>query len=570
MKAGTASSLHGRVGRRLMLLGAGGFGALIATVLLITGNALILIWVIGSVVVTRLVLHVNVDRLLPLVVFFTFALDNPAEQPYTDKWSPVWNAVSEVWFNNIRKTIPGTLLPLSPLLLILIACSVRALSSARNRGSDTTTAHLRRAGAMSFAALAAVETWGVVTGGSIDTSVRQAAWLVAVPLVAVGVTVASRSSHRLIHRLELAVITGALFKALVAIYGYQTVIKSALDDPITYSKLGAPIPPPEYLSTHSDSVLWAWALLLLGGYWLEGRRKGSLLTIAVVGSPIMLAIVWNDRRTTWVGLGGAFVFSLALARPVLKRQIRQFLTVTWPLMVGYVVVGWVANSPVFAPVKAIKSVFSSSDESNITRDAENLNLIITSRARPLIGFGFGHPYIEAVRSFDISGSLVEYRFIPHNSLLGLFAFAGPIGFLGFWSIVVVAVTLCVRAYRMLPVGRSGASVATRVRAGWAVGGLILYSIQSWADIGLQSPYPALIAGLCCGIAGAAIRDAHAIRDHPLVGADLARGPCDTAQSVAEFRAGDSILRPEPRGSSIPGVSAPPTRPRSRGGRSPAR
>ena len=128
-----------------------------------------------------------------------------------------------------------------------------------------------------------------------------------------------------------------------------------------------------------------------------------------------------------------------------------------------------------------------------------------------------------MRSFDISGSLVEYRFIPHNSLLGLFAFAGPIGFLGFWSIVVVAVTLCVRAYRMLPVGRVGASVATRVRAGWAVGGLILYSIQSWADIGLQSPYAALIAGLCCGIAGAVIRDAHAIREHPLVGADLAPG-----------------------------------------------
>ena len=506
--------LSSRLVKGVSLSGAALVGALMLVLLLVSGNAVLVVAIITLAVVARVVLLVDVDRLLPLVVFATFVLDFPAEQPYSGKWHPAWNGVSLFWFNNIRKSIPGTLLPLSPLLILLILCSIRALSSARNRGPDPATADLRRAGALSLAALAVVELWGVATGGNIETSIRQASWLVAVPVVGVGVAVASRRSPRLVRRIELAVICAALVKAGVAIYAYETVIKALLSVPITYTSAGVPVGPPEYLSTHSDSALWAWALLLLVGYWVEGRRKGSLITLTLLGSPLLLAIVWNHRRTTWLALGGTIVFAVALARPVLKRQIGRLVSVTWPLLVGYIVIGWVANSSVFAPVKAIKSVFNSSNNSNVSRDVENLNLIITSRARPLIGFGFGHPYIEAVKSFDISASLVEYRFVPHNSLLGLFAFAGPVGFLGFWSIVVVAVSLCVRAYRTLPVGREGLRVATRVRASWAVSGLIIYAIQAWADQGLQEPYPALIAGLSCGIAGAALRDARAVSRPP--------------------------------------------------------
>ena len=43
-------------------------------------------------------------------------------------------------------------------------------------------------------------------------------------------------------------------------------------------------------------------------------------------------------------------------------------------------------------------------------------------------------FLEVIPCFDISSALKEYRHLPHNSLLGLFAFIGPVGLLGFWAL----------------------------------------------------------------------------------------------------------------------------------------
>jgi hypothetical protein len=511
--AGTSERLARPVARlpRSLVYPLTVFGLLISAVLLFTGNALLFVIALGSVVTLLAILRARVDRLIPFALLITFAFDNPAEQPYSGLWNPPWRSFSEVWFNNIRKTIPGTFLPISPLLFVLIICSVRALSSASNRQSDGSTLLLRKAATLSFLTLMVLEVFGIATGGNIDSSFRQMSWLAAVPIIAMGISTASRSTPQLIRRIELAVVISAVFKACTAIWLYHSTVGPAQGIAVVFGSDGRPITPPEYVSTHSDSTLWFWALLLLVGYWIEGRRKGSFLTLVLLGSPLLYAIKVNDRRTTYLQLGIAFAFTLALARPTLKRQIGRVVSGTWPIVLMYFAVGWFSHSPIFAPVEAVKSIFNSNDGSNITRDVENFNLIITSRVRPITGWGFGHEYIEVVKSFDISSALKEYRFIPHNSLLGLFAFAGPIGFLGFWSVVVTAVALCVRAYRSLPRERTAAATKVRVRAGWAASGLIGYALVAYADIGLQSVYPALIAGLCCGIAGTCIRDATELR-----------------------------------------------------------
>ena len=105
--------------------------------------------------------------------------------------------------------------------------------------------------------------------------------------------------------------------------------------------------------------------------------------------------------------------------------------VSVPVMLIYLAAGWSSNSKIFAPVHTIRSVVDPhADASTFWRDLENYNLYVTVRANPVLGSGLGHGYIEAIRLPSIAGAYALYRFAPHNSILGLFAYAGGVGFAG--------------------------------------------------------------------------------------------------------------------------------------------
>ena len=81
------------------------------------------------------------------------------------------------------------------------------------------------------------------------------------------------------------------------------------------------------------------------------------------------------------------------------------------------------------------------------RDLENYDLFFTLRHQPLLGAGYGHGYTEVVSLPDISGAYALERVIPHNSILGLWAFGGLVGFTALWTMVLVGLFLAARAYR---------------------------------------------------------------------------------------------------------------------------
>ena len=165
---------------------------------------------------------------------------------------------------------------------------------------------------------------------------------------------------------------------------------------------------------------------------------------------------------------------------------------------AYIVVGFGTHSQsiAFKPVSMIDSVLFQRDASSSTRDIENFNLLVTLRARPLIGWGFGHPYIESVRAYDISTFFAQYRYLPHNSFLGLWAFCGPIFAAGYFLLPVVAIFYAVGATRR------SRSPLLRSSAAWAVCAVIAYLVQGWADIGLQDWTAVVCAGVGFGIGGA--------------------------------------------------------------------
>ena len=81
------------------------------------------------------------------------------------------------------------------------------------------------------------------------------------------------------------------------------------------------------------------------------------------------------------------------------------------------------------------------------RDLENYDLFYTLRHNPVLGTGYGHGYTEVVWLPDVSNAYALYRFLPHNSILGLWAYGGLVGFTALWTMLVVGVFLAARAYR---------------------------------------------------------------------------------------------------------------------------
>src|SRR5207248_6307131 len=71
-----------------------------------------------------------------------------------------------------------------------------------------------------------------------------------------------------------------------------------------------------------------------------------------------------------------------------------------------------------------------------------------------------------------------YRFAPHNSILGLVAYTGVIGFAGMWLLLPVGLLLAIRSYRCSTTPRE------RSLALATVGITVAYLVHCYGDMGL--------------------------------------------------------------------------------------
>jgi uncharacterized membrane protein YagU involved in acid resistance len=83
--------------------------------------------------------------------------------------------------------------------------------------------------------------------------------------------------------------------------------------------------------------------------------------------------------------------------------------------------------------------------------------------------------------YDISREFELWRYVPHNSILGLLAFTGVLGFMGFWLAMPTAVFLNARVARLArdPTARTVASVG--------VSQAIVSCNQLYGDMGVHLP-----------------------------------------------------------------------------------
>jgi hypothetical protein len=196
---------------------------------------------------------------------------------------------------------------------------------------------------------------------------------------------------------------------------------------------------------------------------------------------------------------------------VLTRRLVLIGIVLTPVVMVYMLAGWFLRSPIFGPVHFIRNVVVNTrtdgtlDRSNLYRDVENYNLVNTFRSHPLLGTGFGHPFAQTARLDDISGAFIEFAYLPHNSLIGLWAFTGPVGFTGIITPLIIALFLAARAHA------HAIEPAHTMAATASIGFIGAYVFHMWGDIGFTEAHSIFLVGLAVAVAGQIALDTGAWR-----------------------------------------------------------
>jgi hypothetical protein len=305
---------------------------------------------------------------------------------------------------------------------------------------------------------------GLARGGSAEMAVWQTRPLLVTAGFFLVFEAAFRgpADHALIGKI---VVLAAAVRALMAIWIHYTVMP------------GAPIL--DYATDHGDSMLFAFAFIIVVAHLLERPDRKRIETAVVFLPLLLLGMHANERRTAWFELAlGLAVFFVVARKPRWKRVVGRLGLLAAPVVLLYGAAGWSSSAPVFAPVQLVRSVVDTRvDSSAWNRQVENWNVTMSTREHPFLGRGFGHEWTEWFKGDDISTVFLRYKAQPHNQVLGLLLFSGAIAFAGIWAPFAVLVLLAMRAY---PRCRTPEERAAALCVGAAA---IVVTLQCYSDLG---------------------------------------------------------------------------------------
>jgi hypothetical protein len=446
-------------------------GALsIAATLLGNGNLAVALIPVALAGVVFAAFRLPLRDTLPGLAFLCLTLENPSELPASGQWRSPLYMVGALLLQKMNNTLPVSALIFSGLDLALLLLAAVLLTRAVRR--STVDAHgyvpaappMRSVALGCLASIALVWAFGLLRGGNFGNSLWQIFRVIYLPCVLLLFLAGLRGPSDA-GRLGSLYLGAALLRSVLAI-GVRLMFPDTEAVP--------------HATSHADSMLFAGATIMVLVLFAEMPSRRTLL-VALGALPVLVwGMVANNRRLVWVELGlGLLAIYLVLPWNWAKRKVAQGFVLSLPLLLLYVGVGWSHPTGIFSPVKTIRSVVDSdSDPSTAWRDWENYNLFYTIRSNPVLGTGFGHEYIEMVHLPDVSSGYSLYRLAPHNSVLGLLAYCGLVGFAGIWMIVPVGAFFAVRTYRHSTRPRDRTAALT------TLGLLVVYVVHCYGDMGL--------------------------------------------------------------------------------------
>ena len=460
-----------------------GLGLSMAAAIIIgNGNLVIAVAPLLALVGVTLLWTLPLRVPLLLMLFLGLAVDATGEGPW--KW---WGSeIGKFLHTYLALIAPGSGIPFSSVVILnftLLGLHLyRTVAGVRTDSATSTVpaSILLQGMGLSLLSVAALCALGSINGGDLKMAKVQVQMYVELLLVGYLVSQSFRGV-RDYRALATIIIVAACIKAVVATYIKKVAMAGVYVD---------------YATSHGDSLTFAVATVLVLVRVFEQPDKRGFLLCALVLPILAMGMIENDRRLVWVqALAGLAAFWALSRRSHFKLFAVRSVIVCIPLLLVYVGAGWNSNAQLFSPIRTLRSVGDSEvDSSTLYRDLENFNLLRTARPYFLAGPGFGHPFVEEVKLPDIS-FFKEYRYLPHNSILGLWAFCGPIGFTGLTAALTIAVFLAARSYRM------ARSADERIAASMVIASIIIYMVHCWGDIGFTERRSVYLVGPALAIAG---------------------------------------------------------------------
>ncbi len=405
-------------------------------------------------------------------------------------WNTVMWPAAVAFFGTLKEFagLPGA--SLSVFFFVTVGLLYRAVWGKKSADWTPPPKFARRALVAFLLTIVGLAVLGIVRGGGIEAAFRQTIHLLQLPLVALLFLYALRIPEDLAS-VGTAFVAVAVTRSVLVMYIYFGVCA-----PAGITSLPGK---PEWCTNHSDSVLFVTALMVLLAHALEQRTSQVIKRSLLLAVPILIGIILNNRRLAFVSLAAApLVIYLALKPSKRKRRVTWALAIAVPMMIGYVLIGSEipSSSPLLKPAKLVVSVMDQKDNSSISRDIENENLIYTLRQSPVITMGFGHEYQYSPNNppIDLGELFKNFRLIAHNGVLWIWSLAGVVGFTLLWMIYPLTSTLALRGYRaaQTPLERSSALAA--------LAAVVVCVIQIWGDQGFNSYMTLVTFGVAFAIA----------------------------------------------------------------------
>lgn len=414
------------------------------------------------------------------LMFLALILPNPQEGIPSYTHPPPFLAVGKLFLNHLNtfdhdvgffSMFPCSGMDIAFLILGAIHFYRKATGSRLDSaGQVKTPIAMIKLAHVSLASIGFVFLLGLVTGGNFAFALWQLNAVMYLPIAFLLFQAALRGplDHKPIAKVLLF---AAAYKSVLAYY-VMHYITAGVDE---WS--GIPIKLP-YATGHADSLLFADACLVLIALLLERVKirgwAAFLLPLFAIG------MVSNNRRLVWVQVIVVLltVFIVSKDNPV-KRFIRRAAVYSAPVVILYIIAGWNSGGGMtFKPVRTLRSVIDAkSDGSSYWRELENFNLIVTLRNNPIFGTGYGHPYQEYVAMPPVDAYPLEH-YVPHNGILGLWAFSGLVGFAGLAMLWAGGVYFAMRAYHGAKNGPDRAAAMVSFAA------VLVWLMLAWGDLGL--------------------------------------------------------------------------------------
>ncbi|HEU0026288.1 MAG TPA: O-antigen ligase family protein [Ktedonobacterales bacterium] len=232
--------------------------------------------------------------------------------------------------------------------------------------------------------------------------------------------------------------------ALLWITVIGTSIKALQGTYIVFGPLGGHISGQNEIMAHEQSFFFVLVLLIILLCVMLGRMR-LLMWAALLSTPFLLvALVANNRRADYaaflLGALGAWLFAVVV-RPERRKALITAAVISGVVFGVYVLAFQHSSSTLGTPARAVISVVhpSAADvrdaASNAYRYVEDYDLKFTEQQNPVIGYGFGKPFLQPITLPNIVSIDPYYLYIPHNTLLWVWMRLGPPGYLALWYLI---------------------------------------------------------------------------------------------------------------------------------------